>query len=114
MIIIRKRYRHELFQYKDCDIVESNCLEAIEIAENEENRVKELLSSIHTELHALNTSVTTNTTRLEKDRASLLKKEPSFIEALTSFSFTDEKDFISSRLPLDQRNTLQATAKKSR
>ena len=107
----KKDTRHELFQYKDCDIEESICLEAIEIAEKEEKRVKELLSSIHTELHALNTSVTTNSTRLEKDRASLLKKEPSFIEALTSFSFTDEKDFISSRLPLDQRNTLQATAK---
>ncbi len=106
-----KNTRKELFQDKDCDEQEKKLLDAIEKAEGEEKRVKELLTSINTDLHTLNENLKATNKKRETDRPNLTTKESSFIESLNLFSFKDEQEFILSRLSLDQREEINTTMK---
>ncbi len=106
-----KTTRYQLFQDKDCETQEKLLLDAIEKAESEEKNVKDLLTSISTNLHTLNTHALSVGEKLEKEEIALSLQESSFIEELTSFSFTDEEDFLNYRLSLPQREELASELK---
>jgi len=106
-----KQDRQNLYGEKDADEEEEKLSSAVLSAETAERKASKNCTDLSQKVSAAKIKIESLQTSLAKRKPILETKEKQFLDELSSIRFSDEQQFLSTRLSLVERNRLALEAK---
>ena len=103
--------RHELYEDNDPDSEEDKLAKTIREAEAKEKDARVASADLLLHVSTSKTRIGSLESSLSKRKSQLKGKEDLFLEELTTIGFSEEQQFLSSSLPIAERNHLAQKAK---
>jgi DNA repair protein SbcC/Rad50 len=104
-------FRRELFGDKNPDAEEKRLSKEVLQAEEALEKKREVLGHLEKEIGALKERLNVLKGNMERRAAEILRSERTLADSLRKSGLEDEADFLSARLPADQREALEAMEK---